>query len=281
MAKVIDCEQVTEAVAKLCQDANYYLGEAERKALEESLKIEVSPPGQEVLKQLLQNADIAASEQVPICQDTGIAVIFLELGQDVQITGGYLYDAINAGVAKGYTDGYLRKSMVFPPVDGKNSGNNTPAIIHTKIVPGDQLKITIAPKGGGSENMSAIAMMAPAAGIPGIKKFVVETVKKAGPNPCPPIVVGVGIGGNFERCALLAKEALLRPLGSHNPVESMAALEKDLLQEINCLGIGPQGFGGQVTAMAVQVEIYARHIASFPVAVNIQCHAARHKTVTL
>lgn len=281
MVRTITCSQVTAAVDRLCREANYYLGEDVRQALEKALAREVSPPGQEVLKQLLENATIAATEEVPICQDTGVAVIFLELGQDVRIEGGYLYDAINAGVARGYTSGYLRKSMVYPPVDGKNSGDNTPAIIHTRIVPGDHLTITIAPKGGGSENMSAVGMLTPAAGYEGVKKFVVEAVKKAGPNPCPPIVVGVGIGGNFEKCALLAKESLLRPLGQPHPREEIAALEKEILKAINRLGIGPQGFGGRVTALAVHIEIFARHIASFPVAVNIQCHAARHKSVTL
>ncbi|KYH32211.1 fumarate hydratase [Neomoorella mulderi] len=281
MPKTITCSQITAAVEKLCREANYYLGEDVRQALEKALASEVSPPGKEVLKQLLENATIAATEEVPICQDTGVAVIFLELGQDVRIEGGYLYDAINAGVARGYTGGYLRKSMVYPPIDGKNSGDNTPAIIHTKIVPGDHLTITVAPKGGGSENMSAVGMLTPAAGYEGVKKFVIDTVKKAGPNPCPPIVVGVGIGGNFEKCALLAKEALLRPLGQPHPREEIAALEKEILEAINCLGIGPQGFGGRVTALAVHIEIFARHIASFPVAVNIQCHAARHKSVTL
>ncbi|WP_338825788.1 L(+)-tartrate dehydratase subunit alpha [Moorella thermoacetica] len=281
MTRTITCSEITAAVASLCKEANYYLGEDVREALDRALKEEISPPGQGVLRQLLENAAIAAAEEVPICQDTGAAVVFLDLGQDVRITGGYLYDAINAGVAKGYTEGYLRKSMVFPPVDGKNTGDNTPAIIHTRIVPGDKLTITLAPKGGGSENMSAVGMLTPAAGIPGIKKFVLDTVKKAGPNPCPPIIVGVGIGGNFEKCALLAKEALLRPLGQPHPRAEIAQLEQELLREINCLGIGPQGFGGRVTALAVHIEIFARHIASLPVAVNIQCHAARHKSVTL
>ncbi|WP_258360387.1 fumarate hydratase [Moorella sulfitireducens (nom. illeg.)] len=281
MARIITCSQITAAVEQLCREANYYLENDVRKALENVLAIEVSPQGKEVIKQLLANATIAADEEVPICQDTGAAVIFLELGQDARIEGGYLYDAINAGVARGYTSGYLRKSMVFPPLDGKNSGDNTPAIIHTKIVPGDRLTITVVPKGGGSENMSAVAMLTPAAGYEGVKKFVVDTVKKAGPNPCPPIVVGVGIGGNFEKCTLMAKEALLRPLGWPHPRNEIAALEKEILEAINSLGIGPQGFGGRVTALAVHVEIFARHIASFPVAVNIQCHAARHKSITL
>lgn len=279
--RTIKCQEITAAVEKLCREANYYLGAEERRVLEKAYETEVSPEGKAALKQILENADIAKNEEVPICQDTGIAVTFLEVGQDLRIEGGYLYDAINEGVAQGYTNGYLRKSLVFPPVDGKNSGNNTPAIIHTKIVPGDHLKITIAPKGGGSENMSAVAMLTPAVGYEGVKKFVVEQVKKAGSNPCPPIIVGVGIGGNFEKCALLAKESLLRPAGEPNPAPEIAAMEKEFLEAINALGIGPQGFGGRVTALAVHIELHARHIASFPCAVNIQCHAARHKSVTL
>ncbi|AKX95136.1 fumarate hydratase [Neomoorella thermoacetica] len=281
MTRIITCDEITRAVADLCRQANYYLGEDVRGALEGALAREVSPQGKDVLNQLLENAAIAAAEEVPICQDTGVAVVFLELGQEVQVQGGYLYDAINAGVRQGYTEGYLRKSMVYPPLDGRNTGDNTPAIIHTEIVPGDKLTITVAPKGGGSENMSAAVMLAPAAGIRGVKEFVLETVKKAGPNPCPPLIVGVGIGGNFEKCALLAKKALLRPLGEPHPLEGIATLERDLLESINCLGIGPGGFGGRMTALAVHVEIFARHIASLPVAVNIQCHAARHKSITL
>jgi len=281
MSRTITYTQIIAAVERLCREANYYLGNEERQVLEKALEKEVSPEGKAALKQLIENADIAKNEAVPICQDTGVAVVFLELGQDARIDGGYLYDAINAGVAQGYTAGYLRKSMVYPPVDGKNSGDNTPAIIHTKIVPGDHLKITIAPKGGGSENMSAIGMLTPAAGYEGVKKFVLETVKKAGSNPCPPIIVGIGIGGNFEKSALLAKEALLRPAGQPNQTEEIANLEKDFLEAINALGIGPQGFGGRMTALAVHINMFARHIASFPVAVNIQCHAARHKSVIL
>ncbi|MGI9861102.1 fumarate hydratase [Moorella naiadis] len=281
MTRIITCDEITRAVADLCREANYYLGEDVREALAGALAREVSPQGKDVLCQLLENAAIAAAEKVPICQDTGAAVVFLELGQEVQVQGGYLYDAVNAGVRRGYTEGYLRKSMVYPPLDGRNTGDNTPAIIHTKIVPGDRLTITVAPKGGGSENMSAVAMLTPAAGVRGVKEFVLATVKKAGPNPCPPIIVGVGIGGNFEKCTLLAKEALLRPLGQPHPLAEVASLENELLTAINNLGIGPQGFGGRVTALAVHVAIFARHLASLPVAVNIQCHAARHKSVTL
>ena len=281
MPRTIHCEQIVAAVANLCQEANYYLGEDVKKALKEAETKEVSPTGRDVLKQILANAEIAAEEEVPMCQDTGVAVVFLELGQEASVVGGYLYDAVNEGVRKGYVEGYLRKSMVGHPLERQNTGDNTPAIIHTKIVPGDKLKITVAPKGGGSENMSSLAMLTPAAGREGVKRFIVETVKRAGPNPCPPVVVGVGIGGNFEKAALLAKEALLRPLGQPNPWEDIAALEKEVLEEINGLGIGPQGFGGRVTALAVHIEIFPCHIASLPVAVNLNCHAARHKTVVL
>lgn len=274
-------EDIVKSVATLCQEANYYIGEDVLTAIQSALEKESSPTGQDVLKQLLENYQIARQEDVPMCQDTGVAVVFLDLGQDVHVEGGYLYDAVNDGVRKGYVDGYLRKSMVNHPLERKNTGDNTPAVIHTRIIPGEKLTITVAPKGAGSENMSAINMMAPSAGIKGVKKFVLETVKKAGPNPCPPIVVGVGIGGNFERCAQLAKEALLRPLGDANPLPDIAALEKELLEEVNQLGIGPQGFGGTNTALAVNVEVYPCHIASLPVAVNINCHAARHKSVTL
>lgn len=281
MAKTVTYEDVVRAVAGLCQEANFYLGEDVKKALEEGLARETSPTGRDVFKQILANIDIAAQEQMPLCQDTGVAVVFLELGQEVRISGGYLYDAINEGVRKGYTEGYLRRSMVDHPFLRHNTGDNTPAVIHTKIVPGENLKITVAPKGGGSENMSALAMLTPAAGEEGVKKFVLETVKKAGPNPCPPIVVGVGIGGDFEKCALLAKEALLRPLGQPSPLEDIARLEKELLSAINKLGIGPQGFGGNITALAVHIETFPCHIASLPVAVNLNCHAARHKSITL
>ncbi|MFZ5644204.1 MAG: fumarate hydratase [Bacillota bacterium] len=279
--KTISVGDITESVARLCMEANYYLGSDVSEAFEKTLDQEISLTGKEILKQLILNAKIAADNKVPMCQDTGFAVVFIDLGQDVRITGGNLYDAINEGVRKGYTDGYLRKSIVNHPLIRKNTGDNTPAVIHTKIVPGESLKITIAPKGGGSENMSAIKMLKPADGMEGIKKFVIDTVRAAGPNPCPPIVVGVGIGGTFERCALLAKEALLRKLNTPNPLPEIAFLEGELLNQINSLGIGPQGLGGKTTALAVHVEIYPCHIASLPVAVNINCHAARHKEITL
>lgn len=242
---------------------------------------ELSLTGKEIFQQLIKNAEIARTESVPMCQDTGFAVIFLELGQNVQIVGGNLYDAINEGVRKGYVEGFLRKSIVDHPLERKNTGDNTPAVIHTKIVPGDNLKIVIAPKGGGSENMSAIRMLKPAEGVEGVKKVVVETVKAAGPNPCPPIIVGVGIGGTFEKAAMLAKEALLREVGKPSERSDIAALEAELLQLVNGLGIGPQGLGGTNTALAVHVEIHPCHIASLPVAVNINCHASRHKEAVL
>ncbi|SFR06178.1 fumarate hydratase subunit alpha [Desulfoscipio geothermicus DSM 3669] len=273
--------RITQAVAKLCKDANYYLGEDVIEAFNNAYEQELSLTGKEIIEQLIKNADIARAEDVPMCQDTGFAVVFVELGQDVHIVGGSLEDAINEGVRQGYTEGYLRKSIVGHPLERVNTGDNTPAVIHLKLVPGDQLKITVAPKGGGSENMSAIKMLKPAEGVDGVKKFVLDTVKEAGPNPCPPIIVGVGIGGTFEKAALLAKEALLRPVGvpSHKP--EIAELEKELLKKVNNLGIGPQGLGGRITALAVHVNIYPAHIASLPVAVNINCHASRHKEVIL
>jgi len=261
-------------------EGNYYLGEDVVDAFKKGLEKEVSPTGKDILKQLIENAEIAANEQVPMCQDCGVAVVFLEVGQDVQITGGNINDAVTEGVIKGYGEGYLRKSMC-DPFTRKNTGNNAPPVIHTEIVAGDNLKITVAPKGGGSENMSAIAMMPPSAGIEGMKKFIVERVRQAGSNPCPPILIGVGIGGNFEYSAKLAKKALLREIGERSPIPEIAKLEEELLIQINKLGIGPAGLGGKITALNVAIEYYPCHIASFPVAVNINCHAARHKSVVL
>ncbi|MHB0886515.1 MAG: fumarate hydratase [Bacillota bacterium] len=278
----IQASKVTETVARLCMEANYDLGEDVLDAFTQSLKVEESPAGQDIIKQLMQNAKIAADERVPMCQDTGVAVVFLELGQDVHVVGGSLVDAINQGVKKGYGEGYLRKSMVAHPIgDRKNTGDNTPAVIHTEIVPGDQLKITIAPKGAGSENMSGVKMFPPAVGVEGVKKFVIDWIRAAGSNPCPPIIVGVGIGGTMEKAALIAKKALLRPVGQHHKLADVAALETDLLESLNKLGIGPQGLGGRVTALWVNVEVYPCHIASLPVAVNINCHASRHKEAVL
>lgn len=268
-------------MARLCMEANYFLGSDVLKSFEDKLEEEISQTGKDVLKQLIINAEIARKNEVPMCQDTGFAVVFAEMGQDVCIAGGSLYEAINEGVRKGYAEGFLRKSIVDHPLKRKNTGDNTPAVIHTKIVGGDSLKITVAPKGGGSENMSALKMLKPAEGVEGVKKFIIETVQSAGPNPCPPIVVGVGIGGTFEKCTMLAKEALLRELGKPSQLPDIALLEQELLDQINALGIGPQGLGGKTTALAVHIEVYPCHIASLPVAVNINCHAARHKEATL
>ncbi len=281
LIRKITALSITNAVTKLCIDANYYLGKDVIKALEKGRERELSPVGRNTLDQILKNSDIASKESVPMCQDTGTVVVFIELGQDVHIVDGDLYEAVNEGVRRGYQEGYLRKSMVRHPLNRINTGDNTPAIIHLKIVPGNKLKITVAPKGGGSENVSAIKILKPAEGVDGVKSFVVDTIKSAGPNPCPPIIVGVGLGGNFEYCAQMAKEALLREVGvpSHDP--DTAALEEELLNQINSLGIGPQGFGGTVTALAVHINIFPCHIASLPVAVNVNCHAARHKEITL
>jgi len=277
----IDASVITGAVKNLCMDANYYLGEDVVRRLQECEKKEESPTGKEVLNKILENAQIAESDQVPLCQDTGFAVFFVELGQEVHIVGGDFVEAVNEGVRQGYKEGYLRKSIVSDPIERKNTGDNTPAVIYTDIVQGDEVKIIIAPKGGGSENMSEVKMLAPAAGIEGVKGFVIDKVLRSGANPCPPVVVGVGIGGTFDKCAQIAKRALLRPVGSKHPNPFYAELEEELLERINRLGIGPQGFGGRCTALAVHVEVHPCHIASFPVAVNMQCHVARHKEVVL
>jgi len=274
----INVEEITRTVEKLCIESNYYLPEDVKKALEEAVEKEESPLGVEILSDILKNQEIARTNDVPICQDTGLAVIFLELGQDVRLVGGNINDAIDEGVKRGYINGYLRKSAVDDPfIVRKNTGDNTPAIIHTKIVPGEKIKLILAPKGGGSENMSALAMLKPSDGIKGIKEFVLNTVEKAGANPCPPIIVGIGIGGTIEKTTLIAKQSLLRNVGEHNTNPKVAKLEEELLEEINKLGIGPQGFGGRITALAVNIETFPAHIASMPVAINIQCHAARHR----
>ena len=277
----ISADQITETVARLCMEANYELGDDVYQALKAGAESEESPIGKGVFGQLVENAEIARAEQVPMCQDTGFALVFVELGQDVHVTGGLLGDAINAGVAKGYLEGYLRKSIVGHPLERKNTGTNTPAVIHTEIVPGDRLKIAIAPKGGGSENMSGVRMLKPSDGIEGVKKFVVELVKAGGSNPCPPIMVGVGIGGTMDKAAVLSKKALLRTIGEHNPNQPDAELEKELLKLVNDTGVGPAGLGGRITALAVNVETFPCHIASLPMAVTIQCHAARHKEAVL
>ena len=277
----LSAKTITEAVTTLCKDANFFLGQDVVNAFKEYKEKETSSTGKDILEQLLTNAEIARTEEVPMCQDTGYAVFFVEVGQDLHIIDGLLEDAINEGVRNGYLEGFLRKSIVGHPLNRVNTGDNTPAVIHLKIVAGDKLKITIAPKGGGSENMSGIKMLKPSEGVEGVKNFVLETVEKAGPNPCPPIVVGVGIGGTFEKAALLAKQSLLRPVGSRNSQQDMADLENELLDKINKLGIGPQGLGGITTALDVHIETYPAHIASLPVAVNINCHAARHKSTIL
>ncbi len=277
----INTEEITDTVEKICIDANYNLGDDLVVSLQNALNKEESPLGKEVIAQILENAEIGKNEQVPVCQDTGFAVVFVEIGQEVIIEGQGLQEAINEGVRRGYKNGYLRKSIVKNPLDRVNTGDNTPAVIHTDIVPGDKLKITFIAKGGGCENMSRTAMLTPAQGRNGVIDFVVNTVKDAGANPCPPIIVGVGLGGTFEYVTLLSKKAILRPVGSHNKDSNTAHLEADLLEGINKLGIGPQGFGGKITALAVHVETYPCHIASLPVAVNVECHSHRPKTVII
>lgn len=276
----IEAKAITQAVKEAAIAANYELGEDLLAALAEGEAAEESPAGREIFRQLLENARIAFQERIPLCQDCGLTVIFAEVGQEVQVMGGDFQEAIQEGVRQGYQEGYLRKSLCHP-LTRQNTGDNTPAVIHTEIVPGDKLKLTVVPKGGGSENMSRVFMLKPAEGWAGIKEKVVLTVKEAGPNPCPPIIVGVGIGGTFERAALLAKKALLRELGTPNPEPQLAALEGELLEAVNNLGIGPQGLGGRITALGVHLLMQPSHIASLPVAVNIQCHASRHKEVVL
>jgi len=277
----IDASIITEAVARLCVEANCLLGEDVREALARGLAQEESPQGKDVLRQLIENAAIARDEQVPMCQDTGFAVVFAELGQDARVVGGGLYDAIDEGVRRGYGDGYLRKSIVAHPLERVNTGDNTPPVIHTEIVTGDKLRLIVAPKGAGSENVSAVKMLKPSDGVEGVKNFVAETVAAAGSNPCPPIIVGVGIGGTMEKAAILAKKALLREVGKPSDKPYDAELEKELLTLVNRSGVGPGGLGGRVTALAVHLESFPTHIASLPVAVNILCHAARHREVTL
>jgi len=272
----INVKLITEEVRELCMEANTNLGEDVLQAFDRAMEKEESPLGLEILKELKENARIAKEERVAMCQDTGFAVVFVELGQDVHLIGGDLKEAIFEGVRQGYQDGYLRKSICHP-FTRANTGDNTPAIIHTEIVSGDEVKITVAPKGGGSENMSRVIMLTPSDGVEGIKRYVLQRVKESGSNPCPPTIVGVGIGGTFEEAALLAKKSLLRPLGSKNPDLELDQLEFDLLTEINKLGIGPQGLGGRTTSLAVHILMMPCHIASFPLAVNIQCHAQRHK----
>jgi len=278
----IEASKITEEVKKLVMDANYYIGDDVASAIKEALNKETSPTAKEILNMILENQKISREEQMPMCQDTGVAVFFIELGQEVHIVGGGYEDAINEGVKQGYTEGYLRKSLVGDPViERKNTGDNTPAVIHTRIVPGESIHIVAAPKGGGSENMSEVNMMKAADGIEGVKNFVVERVRKSGGNPCPPVIVGIGLGGDFEMSAILAKKSLTRNFGERNPNPKFAEVEVELLERINKLGIGPMGLGGRTTALEVFIEYVPCHIASMPVAVNMNCHVARHKEVTL
>ncbi len=278
----IKAEEITKAVSHLFQEANLFLEDDVMDSLKRAREIEESPVGRDVMDRILENANISAQEGIPLCQDTGTAVVFLELGQDAHIVGGDLYAAVNKGVRQGYEEGYLRKSIVRQPYSARvNTKDNTPAVIHTDIVPGDKLKITVMPKGGGAENMARLGMLTAAMGRQGIVDFVVSTVEQAGSNPCPPVIVGVGIGGTAEKTITLAKKALLRKVGEPSPDAEVAELEKEILERINNLGIGPMGYGGRVTALAVHAEAFPCHIASLPVAVNLQCHSARHKEAVL
>ncbi|MBP2073394.1 fumarate hydratase [Thermoanaerobacterium butyriciformans] len=277
----VKADDIKKTVELLCIEANYNLPQDVLNILKEKAYEEVSETGIEILNSIIENAKIAKVKKMPICQDTGVAVIFVEIGQDVHVVGGSLYDAINNGVKDGYLNGYLRKSIVSDPFIRINTNDNTPPIVHYDIVGGDKLKITVAPKGAGSENMSALKMMKPSDGIEGVKKFIIDTVEASGPNACPPLIVGVGIGGNFEYAPLLAKKALLRPINQRNNDDDIRALEEELLLKINSLGIGPQGLGGSITALAVNIEKYPTHIAMLPVAVNISCHVTRHATAIL
>ncbi len=279
--KEISFSQVAETVESLCITANYDLNSDIIKALENGIQHEESENGKRILCQLLENATTASRERMAICQDTGMAVIFVEIGQNVHIVGGSLTEAINEGVRRGYEKGFLRKSVVSDPLERKNTGDNTPAVIHYDIIEGDSLKITVAPKGFGSENMSGVRMLKPSDGIEEVKNFILEMVDRAGPNPCPPVVVGVGIGGTMEKAALIAKRALLRPVDKRNPNSRYSELEEEMLERINKLGIGPAGLGGRLTAMAVNIETYPTHIAGLPVALNMSCHVTRHAEAVL
>ena len=275
--KTINVNEIIKIVKELSIEANYYLPNDVKEAIEKAEKNEKWPIANNILNKILENSQIASAEKMPICQDTGMACVFIDIGQDVHITGGSLEEAINEGVRQGYAEGFLRKSVVKDPLHRVNTNDNTPALIYYNMVPGDRVKITVAPKGFGSENMSRIAMLKPSDGLEGVKNFVLETVRMAGPNPCPPIVIGIGIGGSFDKAAYLAKKALIRPVNENNTDEFYGNLEKELLEEVNKIGIGPQGFGGKTTALALNIETYPTHIAGLPVAVNINCHATRHK----
>lgn len=277
----VNVSKITDCIKRLCIDANCSLNDDIYFSLKNSLEGEKSPIGRDILNQIIKNADLAREKCKPICQDTGMAVIFIEIGRDVHITGGSLTDAVNEGVRQGYKDGFLRKSVVGDPLIRVNTGDNTPAVIHYNITEGDKIKIDVAPKGFGSENMSKIYMLKPSDGIEGVKNSVIDCIKNAGPNPCPPMVVGVGIGGNFEKCAYLAKKALLRPVGSSSDIPYIADMERELLVRANKLGIGPQGLGGKTTVLGINIETFATHIAGLPVAVNISCHVTRHKSAVI
>lgn len=277
----INVQQITDVVEKLCIEANNHLPEDVKCAIKNCRACEDGEIAQGILDNIIENFEIADRENVPICQDTGMACVFLEIGQDVHFVGGDLTEAVNEGVRRGYDKGYLRKSVVKDPVRRGNTGDNTPAMLYTEIVPGDQVKVTLGPKGFGSENMSQLKMLKPSDGIDGVKKFIVKAVSEAGPNPCPPIVVGVGIGGTVDKCAQIAKKALFRNIGQHNEDDTIADLEREMIEKINDLGIGPQGLGGNTTALSVNIETFPTHIAGLPVVVNINCHAARHKQVII
>lgn len=281
MIRTIRVEEITKNIKEMCIEANHFLSPDMAEAMKCAEKNEETPLGKQILEQLQENLKIAGEDMIPICQDTGMAVVFLEIGQNVHLEGGALEDAVNEGVRQGYVEGYLRKSVVGDPLIRENTKDNTPAVLHTRIVDGDQVKIKVAPKGFGSENMSRVFMLKPAEGIEGVKDAVLTAVKDAGPNACPPMVVGVGIGGTFEKCALMAKEALTREVGSHSEIEYVKELEEELLTKINSLGIGPGGLGGTTTALAVNINTYPTHIAGLPVAVNICCHVNRHVIRTI
>ena len=279
--RTVNVEEISKNIKEMCIEANHFLSKDMDIAMKNAVSTEKSPLGKKILSQLQDNLKIAGEDMIPICQDTGMAVVFLEIGQDVHFEGGDLEDAVNEGIRRGYVDGYLRKSVVKDPILRENTKDNTPGIIHYKIVPGDQVKIKVAPKGFGSENMSRVFMLKPADGIEGVKEAVLTAVKDAGPNACPPMVVGVGIGGTFEKCALMAKEAFTREVGSHSDIPYVKELEEELLERINKIGIGPGGLGGSTTALAVNVNTYPTHIAGLPVAVNICCHVNRHVIRTI
>ncbi|MCX4374979.1 fumarate hydratase [bacterium 1xD8-6] len=276
--RTISVQEITRNIKEMCIEANYELSDDVKNAIYYHEETESNQLGKQILSQLKENMDIAENENIPICQDTGMAVVFMKIGQDVHFDGGSVEDAINEGIRQGYTEGYLRKSVVGDPIERVNTKDNTPGVIHYELVPGDKVELTVAPKGFGSENMSRVCMLKPADGIEGVKEAILETVRLAGPNACPPVVVGVGVGGTFEKCVLLAKKALIRELGSHNPIPYVKDLEEEMLQKINTIGIGPGGLGGDTTALGINIETYPTHIAGLPVAINMCCHVNRHKT---